>query len=180
MQIPFELRPSMPLEGLKISVLEADGHSDRAKEHLVRVAKRDGIPFLSPAFVPNTHLALVMGEFARDLGDEVHHDTHVAIFDAYFARGRDIGRKDVLLEIARDAGLSASEIELAWEERLFDERLHNFFHLGLTLGLESTPAALICSELIIGSRPYEVFRDAVKRCLITASNVEAHAQETLT
>jgi len=170
----------MPPEGLQMSVLEADGHSDRAKEHLVRVAAREGFPFISPAFVPNTHLALALGECARDLGDDVHRAVHAAIFHAYFALGRDIGRHNVLLDIADEVGVATGEVEQAWTERRFDERLHNFFHLGISLGLDSTPASLICNELIIGSRPYEVFRDAAQRCLDTAASARGQAQQTLT
>lgn len=165
----------MPPEGLQMSVLEADGHSERAKEHLVRVAAREGFPFISPAFVPNTHLALAMGEYARDRGDDVHRAVHAAIFNAYFALGRDIGRKDVLLQVAEEVGIATGEVEQAWAERTFDERLHNFFHLGLSLGLESTPASLVCSELIIGSRPYDVFKDAAQRCLDSAAVARGRA-----
>ncbi|PKQ10295.1 MAG: disulfide bond formation protein DsbA, partial [Actinobacteria bacterium HGW-Actinobacteria-9] len=65
---------------------------------MLRVAARDGFAFVSPNFVPNTHRALVLGEFARDAGEEIHRAVHAAIFDAYFAQGRDIGQADVLLE----------------------------------------------------------------------------------
>jgi hypothetical protein len=44
--------------------------------------------------------------------------------------------------------------------------------VGLHLGIDSTPAALICNELLIGSRPYAVFKDALDRCLITPENVQ--------
>lgn len=163
-----------------MSALDADQHSDRAKEHLVRVAAKDGFPFVSPGFVPNTHRALALGEFARDRGEDVHRTTHEAIFHAYFAQGRDIGRADVLLEIAGELGLPTAQVARAWEGRLFDGRLHEFFHLGITLGLESTPAALVCNELIIGSRPYEVFRDSAARCLSATRVTDATEHETLT
>jgi hypothetical protein len=55
------------------------------------------------------------------------------------------------------------------------ERLHQFRHIGMHLGIESTPAALICNELLIGSRPYGVLKESVDRCLVTAENVEQEA-----
>jgi predicted DsbA family dithiol-disulfide isomerase len=173
--VPFELRPSVPATGLAISAREAGGHSDRVEEHLARIAQREGIPFVSPAFVPNTHMALALGEFARDRGSDVHQLAHAAVFGAYFGSGLDIGRRDVLLDVAREVGFEAREVETAWDEQRYDERLHQFRHLALGIGLESTPAALICNELLIGSRPYEVLKQAVDACLLNAANVEAGA-----
>ena len=175
--VPFELRPSIPAAGLAIGAREAGGHSDRVEEHLARIAEREAIPFTSPAFVPNTHMALGLGEFARDRGDEVHLLAHDALFGAYFGGGLDIGRREVLLDIAEELGFEPGEVEAAWDERRYDERLHQFRHLALGIGLESTPAALICNELLIGSRPYEVLKQAVDACLVTAANVDKEVGE---
>ena len=46
------------------------------------------------------------------------------------------------------------------------------------MGIDSTPAALICNELLIGSRPYQVLRDSIDRCLVTADNIEDEAADT--
>ncbi len=45
------------------------------------------------------------------------------------------------------------------------------------LGIDSTPAALICNELLIGSRPYQVLKDSIDRCLVTAENIEEEVGE---
>lgn len=171
--VPFELRPDMPEEGLQESELEASGHADgHVEEYLLRTAARAGLEMQIPRFLPKTHLALTLGEFARDLGDETHETVHAAIFAAYFAEGRDIGRREVLLEIAKAHGLGTGALTAAWDSGRYDERLHQFSHLGLGLGIASTPAALICNELLIGSRPYEVLKDAIERCLLTTDSVE--------
>lgn len=80
---------------------------------------------------------------------------HGAIFEAYFGQGRDIGSDGTLLEIG---------VEAAWAQDAFDDRVHQFRHLALSLGLDGTPAALICNELLIGSRPAGVLRAALKKC----------------
>ncbi len=175
--MPFELRPEMPEEGWQISELEAGGHSDRVDEHLHQVAERDGFPLVIPGFLPKTHLALSLGEMARDHGADVHVSVHRAIFGAYFGEAKDIGSRDVLLEIAKRAGFDADEVSAMWAEDRFGDRLHQFRHVGLNLGLESTPAALICDELHIGSRPYQVIRDAVDRCLLGHDADEHGAEE---
>lgn len=176
--MPFELRPDMPEEGWQMSELEAGGHSDRVEQHLYRVAERDGFPMMVPGFLPKTHLALSLGEFARDRGESSHIAVHHAIFGAYFGKGLDIGSRDVLLQIAEEEGLAAEEVGKMWQEGAYDERLKQFRHVAIHMGLDSTPAALICDELHIGSRPYQVFRDSVDHCLDGAEeepNVETGA-----
>jgi predicted DsbA family dithiol-disulfide isomerase len=169
---PFELRPDMPDDGIQMSELAASGHSDRVEDHIVRLAAKDGFPWADPQFIPKTHKALALGELARDRGEEAHWRTHRAIFVAHMGEGRDIGKEDVLLEIARDQGFDESVVREAWAEDAYGERLHQFRHVGLHMGLDSTPAALICNELLIGSRPYRVLKDAIDRCLVTAENIE--------
>ena len=40
------------------------------------------------------------------------------------------------------------------------------------LGVGATPSALICNELLIGSRPYRVLEAALERCLVTEESVQ--------
>jgi predicted DsbA family dithiol-disulfide isomerase len=175
--VPYELRPSMPDEGYQFSEFEASGHSDRVEDHVARLAARDGFPWVDPQFLPKTHLALSLGEMARDVGEEKHWEVHAAIFTAYFGEARDIGTSEVLLDIAAEHGIDTDGLQHVWDEDAYGERLHQFRHVGMGLGIESTPAALICNELIIGSRPLKVFKDSIERCLVTAENVEEVANE---
>jgi predicted DsbA family dithiol-disulfide isomerase len=171
--IPFELRPDMPEEGYHMSEIEAEGHSNHVEEHLLRVAAKDGIPMQMPPFLPKTHRAIVMAELARDRGAAEHRKMHRAILGAYFAEGLDIGSPEVLLALAREQGLDVAEVEAVWADERYDERVHEFRHVAMGLGLDATPAALICSELLIGSRPYQVLRDSIERCLEGRQSTEA-------
>jgi predicted DsbA family dithiol-disulfide isomerase len=168
----------MPDEGYQMSELEAAGHSDRVEDHIERLAAKDGFPWHNPPFLPKTHRALTLGELGRDQGEEKHWAMHQAIFGAYFGQMLDIGKEDVLLEIAADQGIDSDVVKDAWETDALGERLHQFRHIGMHMGIDSTPAALICNELLIGSRPYQVLKDSIDRCLVTADNVEEEAAAT--
>lgn len=172
--IPFELRPDVPDEGIS-SAAHGLEHDDRVKRHLRRLAEKEGIPFQEVDLLPNTHKAMLMAESARDEG--VYPRVHTAIFAAYFGDGEDIGDETVLLRVARENGLDPRKVVEAWASGKHEERLHAFRHLGEDLGVTATPAALICNELMIGSRPYGVIRDAVGRCLVTAENVAEKVSE---
>jgi len=167
--IPYELRPSMPAEGVPVEQIGT--HSEKVEQYMVRMAAEGGIEFVFPQFVPNTHFALALGEYARDVGPEAHEAIHEAIFSAYNARAEDIGREEVLLDIAEKHALDRDDVASAFAEGRYDERLHQFYHLGLSLGVTATPSALICNELFIGTRPYQVLEDSVQRCLVDEHNI---------
>ena len=162
--VPFELRPNMPPEGLQMGELQAEGHSNRVEEHLHRIAEKEGFALVLPDFLPNTHKAHTVAEIGRDQGAEIHLQAHRAVFDAYFGRGLDIGDEAVLLEVAAGVGFDRDTVERAWREDTYGERLHQFRHVALQLGIDATPATLVCNELIIGSRPAAVMREALERC----------------
>lgn len=177
--MPFELRPDTPPTGVSAKA-EGITHSERVERRLIELAEEVGRQMVLPDLVPNAHLAMAMAELARDAGEELHWRVHIAIFDAYYSQGRDIGDREVLLDVGRASGLDAAEIERAWDEGVYDDRLHEYDHLALHLGIDTTPAALICNELLIGSRPYGVLRDAVMRCLITPQTLEDEEPDTHT
>jgi len=170
--VPFELRPALPSEGVPISDI-GPGHSERVEEHMRRMAREGELGLVFPTFVPNTHNALALGELGRDLGPEAHEAIHEAIFSAYNAREEDIGDDQVLLGIAEEHGFDRDEVSEVFSEGTYDDRLHQFYHLALALGISATPSALICNELLIGTRPYELLAASLERCLVTEADVAA-------
>jgi predicted DsbA family dithiol-disulfide isomerase len=171
LEVPFELRPAMPREGVSASA-EGLGHSERVDEYLLRTADQEGFRMELMDYVPNTHDALVMGEVARDSGTDIHEAVHAAIFSAYFADGRDIGDRDILLDVAHATGLDADAVREAWDTGTYEERLTGFAGVARMLDVGQIPAALVCNELVIGLRPYEVLQQALDRCMLTRRSAE--------
>ncbi|HSK47354.1 MAG TPA: DsbA family protein [Coriobacteriia bacterium] len=174
--VPFELRPELAPEGVPVDQL--GGHSERVKEHMQRMAHESGLTLTFPEFVPNTHLALSLGEYGRDQGPEAHEAIHEAIFEAYSGRSENIGERDVLLKIAEDHAFDIDDVQLAWDEGRFDDRIHRFFHLALSMGISATPSALICNELFIGTRPYRVIEESLERCMVIPDKIGGSALHT--
>lgn len=142
-------------------------HSGRVTDHMFRMAREQGVPFRVVTHVPNTHRALALGELARDRGVETHRRVHMAIFTAYQGEGLDIGSPSVLLRLADEAGLDAAELAEAWETGRYDERLNEYRDFAIAIGVRVTPTALICNELLIGSRPYGALETALGRCMVS-------------
>lgn len=169
--VPFELRPTMPSEGFS-AVEQGLAHSPHVDEHLYRLARDGGYPLVLVDHLPNTHLALTMAELARDAGTETHDALHASIYTAYYGRGEDIGSRDVLLPLGVEVGLNPDDIAAAWDGGVYEDRLHQFRHLAMAMGVDATPAALICNELLIGSRPLGTLRAALERCLAGPERLE--------
>ncbi len=160
--IPFELRPDMPAR-MSHEALGA-GHSERVEAYLEKVAAEEGLPLAHPDFVPNTHYALALAELARDAGPEYYEALHGAIFRAYLGEGRDISDRAVLAEIAHDEGFDPQQAARVWDERLYDGRLTALRAYALQIGVTATPSAIVCGQLLIGSRPYGVLEQALGAC----------------
>src|SRR5690606_8899894 len=94
---PSELPPPEPgstiPEGLRILVEEEE------------------LPLGEVAFRPRTRKAHEAARFARERGREA--EMRERILAAYWGEGRDIGRIDVLMEVAAEAGLDPEELKIA-------------------------------------------------------------------
>lgn len=169
--VPFELRPDMPPEGLSAS---RDGlaHSPRVEKRLIELAAQEGERMQLPDLVPRTHEAMALAELGRDAGEDVFWPLHLDIFREHFVHGRDIGDREVLVAVGEKHGFDRDEMASVWDSGRYDARLHEFRHVALHLGIRETPAAIICNELLIGSRPYGVIREAVQRCLVRPDTIE--------
>lgn len=98
----FELRPPpRPL----IDPASADWSAYHAR--IVSLAHDFGIPMETPDLVPWTRKAHELAEFARE-GD-CYHAVRRALFEAHFVDRTDIGRIDLLVDIAHRAGLDGTE-----------------------------------------------------------------------
>lgn len=112
---PFQLNPDMPPEGMdRRGYLEAKfGGKAEAVEAYARVAEMAEnagleIDFAAITRVPNT---LDCHRLIHWAGLEARQtQVAVALFEAYFAEGRDIGDRDVLADIADAEGLDAAVI----------------------------------------------------------------------
>ncbi len=103
----FELHPEIPDAGIALRDLFPPAAVAAMAERLRSVAADLGVPLRMPDFAPCTRPALALSELARERG--VLDRWRDAVMDAYWRDGRDIGRGDVLTELAGAAGLDPRE-----------------------------------------------------------------------
>ena len=119
--IGIEIHPETPEEGVdlrgRISGIE------EMYENLRCRGKEYGLNFCDIRLLSNSRKALIVGEYARDVGKNAEF-TH-EVFKAYFESCLDIGKEAVILEIAQKVGLSKKEIEDCLKNPLYQKSFAN-------------------------------------------------------
>jgi predicted DsbA family dithiol-disulfide isomerase len=113
---PYQLDPTIPDGGLDraeymAKKFGASGRLQSAHDNLARLGAEFGVSFAFDKIkrAPNTLDAHRLIRWAASAG--VQAEVADRLFKAYFVEGRDVGDRNVLVEIASDCGLDASLVE---------------------------------------------------------------------
>ena len=160
----FPLHPETPAAGKSRAPVPARDARMKA------LMEQDGLPYNSERNMTyNSRLAQELAKWAesRGKGDEIHDP----LFRAYFVDTKNIGKSEVLVEIAKKVGLPADEAEEVLVSRSFKEAVDNDWERCAELGVDAVPTFLIgpstesiLSEVeglragryaLVGAHPYE-------------------------
>lgn len=144
---PFELRPD-PVPTLR----PEDEYLPRVWEQSVYpMAQRVGLPITLPTVSPQprTEKAFMVLQLAQERGLAASYST--AMFAAFFQQDRDIGRDDVILDVAASVGLDRGEVEqaLTSETRRAQQRVDQDYAVR-TVGISAVPGIVIEGVLVQG------------------------------
>ncbi|AEG60398.1 DSBA oxidoreductase [Desulforamulus ruminis DSM 2154] len=160
----YELRPERPPEGERLDRLIPDFDAEAACQQFNRLGAQYDLSFGPVTFLPNTRLALMLTEYAKDQG--IFNEFHQAVFKAYFAEGKNIGSKDVLLDIAALLGMNLTETEAALREPKYLHRLEQNRQSGVPWQVTGLPTMIINEQKkIVGAQPYDTFKKALDSLL---------------
>jgi predicted DsbA family dithiol-disulfide isomerase len=113
--VPFQLNPDMPKEGIKrLDYLKNKFGSKEAAQpmydSMVQEALKEKLQFnlKKIEITPNTNFShiLIKLAFSKCIG----HEVLIKIFEAYFSKGKNIGDKNVLVEIGKSCNINEKEI----------------------------------------------------------------------
>ncbi|GIM44947.1 2-hydroxychromene-2-carboxylate isomerase [Collibacillus ludicampi] len=115
--MPFELRP-YPIPTLRP---EGDYLQNAWRKNVYPTAERFGVKIVLPRVSPQpyTHLAFEGFQFAKEQGKANAYNHR--IMQAFFQEEKDIGKIDVLTELAIEVGLNGDEFRKALETRKYKE-----------------------------------------------------------
>ena len=160
----FPLHPDTPPEGRSLADLLAKRGRDLDLNALQAQMKArmdaEGLPYGERVMTYNSRLAQELGKWAdTQPGGEAIHD---ALFRAYFVEGRDISQPAVLLDVARQVGLSVDAASEVLEKRTFKHAVDADWKLSREYGITGVPTFVAGRGGVVGAQPYEVLVQLVQ------------------
>jgi len=123
-----------------------------------------GAPLAPPPLVPRTRKAHEAAKLAGAKG--AGRAMREAVFAAYFGEGRDVGRVDVLVELAANVGLDATETHVVLDVDRYGAAVDADLALARRLGITAVPALVVGggadAELLLGAQPIGVLRGVLR------------------
>lgn len=120
---------------------------------------QEGLPYGERTHTYNSRLAQELGAWAATQADGA--SIHEALFQAYFAQGKNIGAIDTLVEVAEAVGLSGSEARQALVSRRFKDAVDADWQRAMQLGVTGVPTFVAQGRGVVGAQPYEMLERLV-------------------
>jgi len=122
----------------------------------------EGLPYNAERHMTyNSRLAQELATWAetKGKGDEIHGP----LFRAFFVDLKNIGKKEILVEIAKKIGLSADEAVEILQSRAFKETVDADWRRCGELKIEGVPTFGVGRTMLVGAHPYEELERLVQR-----------------
>ncbi|TAJ98650.1 hypothetical protein EPO44_11265 [bacterium] len=152
----FPLHPETPEEGKSRAAAPA---RDTCMKTLM---DGEGLPYNSERNMTyNSRLAQELAKWAESKGKG--GEIHDPIFRAYFVEAKNIGKRELLVEIAQKIGLPADEAVEALVSRSYKESVDADWRRCAKLGVNAVPTFLVGRYMLVGAHPYEELEKLVQR-----------------
>ncbi len=167
--IPFQLNPTMPLNGMDRDeyIEKKFGSAANAKpmyDHMVEEAKKENLNFnlelikKTPSTVPSHILITYMKKY--NLQEKVLFD----IFHNYFIDGIDIGDTTNLIKIAANHGIKSEELNNQFKLKENITKIYQMDVSGREMGITGVPFFVFNNKVMLsGAQPTEVMIDAINK-----------------
>jgi len=151
--------------------------SSRGPEIIARNRKmkvnmdREGLPFNPDRDMSyNSRMAQELAKWAATKGME--EKITDALFRAYFVDVKNIGKADVLAQIAEANGLPADEATNVLLNRTYKDVVDEDWRRCAAYGVNAVPTFLAGRYLMVGAQPYEELDRLIQHVMNSPENVE--------
>jgi len=125
----------------------------------MQMAAADSLEMSRPEVRANSHLPMMADAYARDQG--MQEPFHTNMLNAYWQQHRNIGLRDVVLDVASASGLDVADLAKAFDEGRYEQEMIDIYDECHKYGITGVPTFLIGRYMIVGAQPYEVLEQAL-------------------
>lgn len=175
---PYQLDPTIPAGGLDRQTYMRnkfgdDGRLEQVHERLRAFGAEEGISYAFDKIErsPNTLDAHRLIRWAAGAGAQ---DAVVEkLFSLYFEKGRDIGDRKLLVEIAAEVGMDSGEVERRLAEGTDEKEVRQEIAQAQSLGVTGVPFFIFASRFgVPGAQSAEVLSSALERARKSLAGIE--------
>jgi predicted DsbA family dithiol-disulfide isomerase len=177
---PFELNPQMPPEGQDIAEHIAQKYGstpeqmERNREGIRARGAELGFTFNMDkrARIYNTFDAHRLLHWAQL--ESRQHALKQALFTAYFTDGRNPNDREVLVDVATQVGLDATQAREVLESGRYTDEVREHEQFYAQQGITAVPSVIINNKYLIqGGQPVEAFEQALRKIAAEAKDSAA-------
>lgn len=176
--LPFELNPDMPPEGeeSRAHIARKYGRTGeqaaQASEMMAERARAAGFPFdytgageAPPAMMWNTFAAHCLLRWALHAhGSESQTRLKLALFAAHFQQRRPIGQREVLLDVAEEAGFDRAAAGAALDDDALAQEVRAEERRAWDLNITGVPAMVIDGKFLVpGAQEPETYANILRK-----------------
>jgi predicted DsbA family dithiol-disulfide isomerase len=176
--LPFELNPDMPEDGMPRALYRerkfGAARSAALDAEMTRLGREDGIAFAFDRMerTPNTRRAHMALAFAGEKGRA--NALKEGLMRAYFEEARDVGREDVILDIAEAVGLARGEVAAALQDGGLRDRVVASERRAAEMGVSGVPFFIVDRAWAVsGAQPAEQWVAALRQASAAAGPAAA-------
>lgn len=129
-------------------------------ERLKKTAEELGLSWGMRNKTYNSRRAQELGKWAESLKKE--DEFHMAVFQAYFAQGRNISDISALKELADQVGLDGDEAEEVLARGTFREAVDRDWEYSRACGISAVPTFMAMGRKVVGAQPYQALEELVR------------------
>ena len=133
----------------------------RTAESLQSVMEEEKIKFKLPGFVTNSRLCLEAAEFSKTKGKFI--EFHNLCYESYFLERKNIGDKDVVLEIGTEVGIHSGELEINLENGNMAEILGSYRSEAQKIDVLGVPTVVFNDFRVHGVQSVETYRSILAK-----------------
>lgn len=159
----YPLHPETPTEGQPLTALFAgrEASLEDMKHRLGALMTKEGLEYGDRTHTYNSRLAQELAVSGDEAG--VTDALHDALFRAYFVDARNLALTEVLMDVARTAGLAPSETRTVIESRRNRTTIDAHWRRARSVGVTGVPTFIADGFGVVGAQPYEALEQLMSR-----------------